>query len=423
MSDNENGNGTSDAPERSRGDGVGVDVGETSEARDTTGGCHRDECETLDDDGSPVEEECVICFEALATREWGRCTPCGHAFHGECWRSWEGAHARRVRDESLRRGGGRPPRSEDGCKCCLCNRVNVAFVSGEGIPSHGAATPHIAADDPDDAGRGSNRFVRFFRNVGEGASGFVTSLHGEVRDHWDNRAGDASSFVPPFFRTRTSSNDGTEGGGGTGPSFFAPPFFGGQSNNRQQVHSSNANPFNLLRPGTRVATQNLVRSPHLNHRGGIVLQYQPESARYLVRLESDVVSNFITGNSTAPVSIRPENLLQTSRIKIQGLRTEPRLNGKEGIICSYSIATNRYVVKVSNLLSTRDISLQPANIRVPNGTLVRLEGLQQASQWNGKYGTVTSFVEDGNGAADSGRYEVRLSRQYGVRVKMDNVRF
>ena len=426
MSD-ENDNGTSGASEQSQSDGDGVDAGERMEGGDAehfdsepTGGYVDD----VGDDESLVEEECIICFEALTIEEWGRCTPCGHVFHKKCWRAWEDAHNKRIHDEFLRHG--RLPRSEDGCKCCLCNQVNQNFVDGDGNPVH-TPTPHIAADDPGDTA--GNRFTQFFRNIGEEASGFMNSLHGEFRDHLNNRNGNSSgqgarpnrrttSFVPPFFGTRTSSN-GTDSSGTALP--FTPPFFRNQRS-QQQTSSSNANPFNLLRPGTRVVTQNLVQSPHLNCRGGVVLQYQPQSARYLVQLESDNISNSITGN-VAPVAIRPENLLQTSKIKIQGLRTEPSLNGKDATICSYSRATNRYVVKVYNLLSTREISIQPANIRVPNGTLVRLEGLQQASQWNGKYGTVTNFFEDTNGTAGSGRYEVRLSRQYGVRVKMDNVRF
>jgi hypothetical protein len=124
----------------------------------------------------------------------------------------------------------------------------------------------------------------------------------------------------------------------------------------------------------------------------------------------------------APVAIRPENLLQTAKVKIQGLRTQPTLNGKEATICAYSRATNRYVVKVDHLLSAREISLQPTNIRITNGTLIRLEGLQQASQWNGMYGTIICFIEDTSGTAGFGRYEVKLSRQYGVRVKVENVR-
>ncbi|KAL3822482.1 hypothetical protein ACHAXA_002500 [Cyclostephanos tholiformis] len=426
MSDNENSSGMDGASGQSQCDIDGVDSSERREGSVSnfdstrTGGFD----DNVDDE-SRGEEECVICFEKLSIQEWGRCTPCGHVFHKKCWWTWEDAHNKRVDEESRRRG--QRTRSGDGCKCCLCNQVNKKFVDGDGHPAHNP-TPYIAIDDPSDTG--GNRFAHFFRNIGEEASGFINSLHNEFRDHFSNRNSGSleqmggagpnrmtTSFVPPFFGSRTPSY-GTDSSR-TAPLFEAPFF----RNPRSQQHTSfsNSNPFNLLRPGTRVVTQNLVQSPHLNCRGGTVLKYQPQSARYLVQLESDV-SSFIAG-SMAPVAIRPENLLQTAKIQIRGLRTEPTLNGKEATICSYSRVTNRYVVKVNHFLSTREISIQASNIRVPNGTLVRLEGLQQASQWNGKYGTVTNFVEDTNDSEGSGRYEVRLSRQYGVRVKIDNVRF
>jgi hypothetical protein len=36
-----------------------------------------------------ADDECVICFEPLATGEIGCATPCGHCYHLECWNGWE----------------------------------------------------------------------------------------------------------------------------------------------------------------------------------------------------------------------------------------------------------------------------------------------------------------------------------------------
>jgi len=123
-------------------------------------------------------------------------------------------------------------------------------------------------------------------------------------------------------------------------------------------------------------------------------------------------------------AIKPVNLLQTGvKVKIHGLQTQPQLNGKVGTIRGFSRQRQRYIVQLSVLLCpTREISLQPINIRIGNGMCVRLEGLQRTPQWNGKYGTIVGWVEDDSGTSGSGRYEVRLSRQYAVRVKMENVR-
>lgn len=421
-----------------------------------------------DDD---FEEECVICLEELRTQPWGRCTPCNHAFHKQCWWDWENAHAERV-DQKRRRGN---RVNDEGAKCCLCNTVNRLFVDGTdaSAPAHNPS-PYVASDDPGDAGGGS-RFANWFREVGEEASGFMDFLQSELRDQWgpfmprgsfnrgrsnnggggsssNNTAGPrsnnnrrrSSSFTRPFFGSRSDSsrsaspNDrrgaaassNARGSGAAPP--FVPPFFRNRfgSDQGQQAWASyvnnngnsGGNPFNQLRPGTQIVTQNLVSSPHLNRKRGVVLQYQPQSGRYLVQLQSDI-SSFIAGDSS-PVAIRPENLLQAAQVRIHGLRSQPGLNGREGTVCAYSSQRNRYVVRVeeSGLLSSsaREISIQPTNIRIPSGTCVRLEGLENASQWNGRYGTIVRWVEAAGGGP--GRYEVCLSRQYGVRVKMENVR-
>lgn len=182
-----------------------------------------------------------------------------------------------------------------------------------------------------------------------------------------------------------------------------------------------------MRPGTQIVTQHLVNSPHLNGRQGIIHQYQPQSGRYLVQLDSNIITYIAEGGSL-PVAIKPENLLQTPKVKLRNLRSQPELNGKEGTITAFSQQRNRYIVKVDSPFFSsapaREISIQPANIRIPNGTCVRLEGLQRTPQWNGKYGTIVGWVEGDVSSASGtpGRYEVCLSRQYAVRVKMENVR-
>mmetsp|Transcript_5757 Transcript_5757/g.12568 ORF Transcript_5757/g.12568 Transcript_5757/m.12568 type:complete len:499 (+) Transcript_5757:20-1516(+) len=430
------------------------------------------------------EEECVICLDVLSSAPWGRCTPCNHAFHKECWWEWENAHNERVAERRQRQG--RRGAKDEGPKCCLCNTVNECFVDGTGEPAHNPS-PFIASEDPGGEGSG-NRFTNWFREVGEEASGFMEFLANDLREtanaapfpfqrSHSNRDTNTSgrgrggrnsrrssntspnrsripSFVPPIFGSRRRSIDDADSPSGSDPNgarsssnrneatppFTVPPLFRSlseQLTGQQQPWAStwpssypntntNSNPFNQIRPGTRIITQHLVNSPHLNGRHGTILHYQTQSSRYLVQLEANI-SNFIGGDSTAPVAIKPENLLQTGvKVKIHGLHSQPRLNGKEGTVSAYSKERNRYIVQLNpSLLSTtapREISIQPINIRIPNGMCVRLEGLQRTPQWNGKYGTIVGWVEDESGMSGSGRYEVRLSRQYAVRVKMENVR-
>lgn len=389
-------------------------------------------------DCEEYEEECVICLEKLSSQPWGRCTPCNHAFHKKCWWEWENTHNRRTDRKRARD----PLYQDEGPKCCLCNTVNQQFLDGAGSkPAHNPS-PHTVSEDPADAEEGGNRFTNWFREVSEEASGFVEFLTNEFSF---NRARSTNTERRNFFgsgnnsrrsrsvhrASRTSLFSGANAPfGTTGISPFGmAPFFGNQPNSQQTWPSSfagvsNTNPFNQMRPRTAVTTQHLDRRPELNGQRGTVLSYQPGSARYLVQFQSNV-SNSITRDSTAaPVAIKPVNLLQTGvKIKIHGLRSQPQLNGKTGTVSAYSKERNRYIIQLTALLSpTREISLQPINIRIGNGMCVRLEGLQRTPQWNGKYGTIVGWVEDESGFSGSGRYEVRLSRQYAVRVKMEHVR-
>jgi len=287
----------------------------------------------------------------------------------------------------------------------LCNTVNRQFVDGtDSKPVHNPC-PYVASEDNNNTNTGGNRFTNWFRDVGNEAGRFMDSLHGDTRSS-TNRNFSRGGF--PF--------------GGTSSNPFAAPFFRNSNNTGSSYYNnSNGNPFNLLREGTQIVTQNLVNSPHLNNQQGIVIQYQPQSSRYLVQLQHTNIGSFI-GGETAPVSVKPKNLLQTVKVKIHGLRSRTNFNGKEGTIRSYSRERNRYVVRVNFLLSdSREISIQTVNMRIPNGTVVRLEGLENASQWNGKYGTIVRFVDEVESGSSSGRYEVCLSRQYGVRVKPENV--
>ena len=430
------------------------------------------EQETTADDQS-YEEECVICLEPLSAEPWGRCTPCQHPFHKKCWFQWENSHNQRV---DQRRQRGQSVDDNEGPKCCLCNTVNKQFVDGTGEPAHNPS-PYVASED---TGAGGNRFSNFFREAAEEASGFMEFLQSEFREtvgraqqqqppsfpfgrsrtsttrsssnasSTDRRrsetAGRFGAAMPPFFgmggSTRSSpsrsSSSASPNNRTNGSSFFGggsdvPPFSfrnraSPTSNSSQQTAwsrnttNSNGNPFNIMRRGTQVTTQNLVNSPHLNGQAGSIVQYQPSTQRYQVQLEASV-TKFMNHNMQGPVAIKPENLLQTPKIKIHGLQSQPNLNGKEGTIIGYSRQRDRYVVEVDYLLSpSREISIKPTNIRIPSGTCVRLEGLQRTPQWNGKYGTIVGWVEDGSGTSGSGRYEVCLSRQYAVRVRMENVR-
>lgn len=305
----------------------------------------------------------------------GRVKDCNHAFHKRCWFEWENAQ-RALRHERNERN-----LSQEGVKCCLCNQIATQFVCGQSGAPLGSEPytppPDTPASNNSSTGTSNERhgFGDWFRDRVEQAGDFFENLGANVQQQQHD-------FLDNPFRIPRFGN----GSFGTG--------------------------YNTLNSGTAVMTHSL-NSAQMNGKRGVIAQRQP-SGRYLVRLEQNP-SLFRTAASS-PVAIKPENLLQTAIVKIIGLRSEPRLNGKEGEVIGYSAARNRYIVQVSSLFSApRDLSLKPDNIRIQNGTCVRLHGLSTAVQWNGKYGRITRW--DSN----VGRYDVQLSRQYSVRVKPKNV--
>jgi len=235
------------------------------------------------------------------------------------------------------------------------------------------------------------------------------------------------------------------GGGGDGSASSAGAAAAPNNNAQSSNNNGVGPPFNEIRQGTPVVTQNLVNSPELNGRHGQIVSFNSSNGRYLVRLQPSTrnqASSSSGGSASATtVAMKPEKLLQMVRVKVHSLQSQPQLNGLDGQIRSYSSERDRYVVRVAYIdqevfrslppemqlevslhpPETRDISVSCNNIRIAVGTHVRLEGLEQRVQWNGKYGRIVKWIDGGEGG-DGGRYEVRLSRQYAVLVKPQNVR-
>ena len=67
--------------------------------------------------------------------------------------------------------------------------------------------------------------------------------------------------------------------------------------------------------------------------------------------------------------------------------------------------------------------LHSYELLIPNGTIVRLEGLGQRPEYNGKYGKISGWTERAEQYTgyDISYYEVQFSLTASVRVKMGNV--
>ncbi len=373
------------------------------------------------DEEEPVE--CIICFEDLPPSESGHCKPCNHAFHKTCWWQWENSYHERLQRQ---RQNGMDDGDEGGPKCCLCNTTCQQFVDHAGEP---AVNPDPFV--PEETKDGSNGFFGGLFGGGSqndnGGPGSVAFRFIERIAMSEGAMGESARHILQQINSGMTDmmmgdhdievlRQLEQAGGGMGFPFFAgsrvtrshPSNTSENTGSFNGTSSSTTPSLNEICPGCPIAVQYLVNSPRLNGRRGKVQQRQ-QSGRYLVKL--DAVDGEDERNT---LSLKPENILQLTTVKIFGLVSQPQFNGREGIIVSYSRERKRYVVRVAYVpTETREISLQSTNIRIPDGHRVRLEGLERAPQMNGNYGSVANFSE--------GRYEVRLSSQHSVRVKPENV--
>ena len=63
----------------------------------------------------------------------------------------------------------------------------------------------------------------------------------------------------------------------------------------------------------------------------------------------------------------------------------------------------------------RVVSLKQGNIILANGTVAKTHGLQSKPELNGTFGTIKEWIRDTN------KYDVQLSAQQVIRIKMENI--
>eukprot|EP00300_Choanocystis_sp_HF-7_P037328 c53420_g1_i1.p1 GENE.c53420_g1_i1~~c53420_g1_i1.p1 ORF type:complete len:356 (+),score=67.05 c53420_g1_i1:53-1120(+) len=158
-----------------------------------------------------------------------------------------------------------------------------------------------------------------------------------------------------------------------------------------------------LPPHTPVRLINLPSHSRMNNMTGRVVRFLPAQQRYTVQID----------HSDEQFSIRPVNLqLLDVAVCIDGLASEPSLNGKSGTVVGFNEDSGRYCVSVDSKI----VALKPQNVLIPEGCLVRVEGLASAAQHNGKIGLVAALHPT------TGRYEIRFDDGSGIFVKPDNIR-
>ncbi len=195
------------------------------------------------------------------------------------------------------------------------------------------------------------------------------------------------------------------GGGGGMPAGMSAGMGGGMPGARQSARRPAAPPrYDAIPPGTVVSLKGLVNASDRNGDRGVVKQYIPSSGRYVVELE----------DSEDTMSVKPSNLLQHVHIRIHDIQSQPELNSKTGTIITWNSHKERYAIYVMDLKKV--VSLKPGNVVLESGTVAQITGLSSRPELNGKWGTIKNWVKESN------KYDVQLSPQQVIRLKVENMR-
>lgn len=162
--------------------------------------------------------------------------------------------------------------------------------------------------------------------------------------------------------------------------------------------------YDAIPVGTVVSLKGLVSQPERNGDRGQIADYDASYGRYTVALE----------DSDESLRVKPSNLLQHIHVKLDGIESQPNLNGQQGTIIAWDPHKERYNIYVMNL--SKIVSMKPTNVILENGTVAVITGLSAKPELNGKFGTVKAWIQETN------RYDVQLSAGQVVRVKVENVR-
>merc|ERR1712224_59886 len=162
--------------------------------------------------------------------------------------------------------------------------------------------------------------------------------------------------------------------------------------------------YDAIPTGTIVSLKGLISKPEKNGDRGEVVQYDPRTERYVVQIE----------DSDETIKVKPSNLLQHVHVKIHGLESRADLNGQKATILAWDVSKERYNIYVMDI--SKVLSLKPSNIVLENGTVGKITGLQSKPELNGQWATIKNFN------AESGRYDVQLSADKILRLKLDNIR-
>jgi len=144
-----------------------------------------------------------------------------------------------------------------------------------------------------------------------------------------------------------------------------------------------------LKMKSEVTVHGLVKSPDLNGKPGVIVDYDPTTQRYVVKV----------GNASGmqTVKVKAVNLVQRVRGEVQNLNTA-KYNGTGASVVGKR-ADGRYICSLDG---GKLLALQPEKVKFSSGTRVRIEGLSGAKQWNSHWAVINEYLPA------KSRYRVRL---------------
>lgn len=175
--------------------------------------------------------------------------------------------------------------------------------------------------------------------------------------------------------------------------------FGGKSKPPQAPSPAWAMPN-----GTTVCVRDLKKEEH-NGMIGKIAGFDQGKGRYEVELENDTT-----------LALKPTNLTQHCSVKLHGIESQAALNGQSGTVLSFNAQQGRYMVKLSQKLSSgRDcVGLEPSKVILGKGTRVVITGLSNEA-FNDQMARITDFDEEAL------RYTVEVQTGKIIKIKLENV--
>ena len=147
---------------------------------------------------------------------------------------------------------------------------------------------------------------------------------------------------------------------------------------------------------------------------GTVQAYSANTRQYTVKVDDCSFNDGL-------ILIDASSLFQNITVCLRGLMAQ-KLGVFLVTLDGYVREGGSYQVSFSDRGRKRGATVRPAHFIVPNGTVVRLEGLESRPDYNMRYGAVMGWTERFDGAGeDTSYYEVNLSGGERVNVKMANV--